>query len=92
VQMLLAAIIVTVTTGSALLPSTPAEARTFLSDCINRYNLCYRSCWNPHGTISLPPPGVGYCYARCDAIHAACVDRAFSPAVQARMRALRKAY
>jgi hypothetical protein len=75
--------------GSApLLTSTSAEARTFLSDCINNYNACNRSCWHPQ-TFSLPPPEVGYCWAKCDAIHAACVDRAFSPAVRARMRALR---
>ena len=92
VQMFLAAIIVTAIAVSTLLPSTPAEARTFLSDCINRYNVCYRSCWSPAGPFSLPPPEVGYCYAKCAAIHAACVDRAFSPAVQARMRVLRKAY
>ena len=72
--------------------SSAVSARTFLSDCINNYNHCFRSCWDPHTSSSpLPPPGVGYCWANCQAVHAVCVDRAFSPAVQRRMRALRRA-
>lgn len=78
-----------ISTGTS---TSAVSARTFLSDCINNYNRCFRSCWDPHTSSSpLPPPGVGYCWANCQAVHAVCVDHAFSPAVQRRMRTLRRA-
>ena len=90
----MAVVMVVATVGVTAVLTTPAEAaRIFLSDCINGYNICWRSCWDPRTSPTpLPPPEVGYCYAKCDAAHAACVDRAFSASVQARMRAMRKAY
>lgn len=89
----MAVIMVVATVGVTAVLTTPAAATTFLSDCINNYNICWRSCWNPRTSPTpLPPPEVGYCYAKCDAAHAACVDRAFSASVQGRMRAMRKAY
>jgi hypothetical protein len=50
-----------------------------LSTCIANYDRCFRACYDPNGPL---PPDIHTkdCFNRCDANHAACVDRAFNKA------------
>jgi hypothetical protein len=61
----------------------PAAARSrgaaLLSLCIRNYDRCYNSCYD-FDSVFPPGPGVGSCWAHCDANHAACVDLAFGSA------------
>jgi hypothetical protein len=74
--------------ASILICTVPAVAvaksgAALLSTCIANYDRCFRACYDPDGP--LPPDNyAGYCFARCDANHAACVDRAFDTAVGSR--------
>jgi len=78
-------LIVAATLGSAVLISagafSPAAARIVLSDCISQHNRCLASCalagWNPDSP-TFPKACSGGGKNRCDANHAACVDRAMT--------------
>jgi len=78
-------LIVAATLGSAMLISagafSPAAARMMLSDCISQHNRCLASCalagWNPDSP-TFPNSCSGGGKNRCDANHAACVDRAMT--------------
>ena len=72
----------------------PAASRSrgaaLLSLCIRNYERCFHSCYDFDSALP-PDAGAGYCWAHCDANHAACVDQAFEPAARAYSRAYRKA-
>ena len=60
-----------------------------LSTCIANYDRCFRACYDPDGPLP-PDNNAANCFARCDANHAACVDRAFDTAVGSRALLLAK--
>jgi hypothetical protein len=56
-----------------------SRGAALLSLCIRNYDRCYHSCYDFDSPFP-PGPGVGSCWAQCDANHAACVDLAFGSA------------
>jgi hypothetical protein len=56
-----------------------SRGAALLSLCIRNYDRCFHSCYDFDSPFP-PGPGVGSCWAQCDANHAACVDLAFGPA------------
>ena len=56
-----------------------SSGAALLSLCIRNYDRCFHSCYDFDSPYP-PGPGVGSCWAQCDANHAACVDLAFGSA------------
>ena len=54
-----------------------SRGAALLSLCIRNYDRCFHSCYDFDAPLP-PGPAEGYCWAQCDANHAACVDLAFA--------------
>jgi len=68
--------VVLIVTGVSQSAAARSRGAALLSTCISNYDRCYHSCYDFDSPFP-PGPGVGSCWAQCDANHAACVDLAF---------------
>ena len=64
--------------GGTEMVAARSRGAALLSLCIRNYDRCFHSCYDFDSPYP-PGPGVGSCWAQCDANHAACVDLAFGP-------------
>ena len=64
--------------GGTEMVAARSRGAALLSLCIRNHDRCYHSCYDFDSPYP-PGPGVGSCWAQCDANHAACVDLAFGP-------------
>ena len=63
--------------GGTEMVAARSRGAALLSLCIRNYDRCFHSCYDFDAPLP-PGPAEGYCWAQCDANHAACVDLAFA--------------
>jgi len=78
--------------GGTEMVAARSRGAALLSLCIRNHDRCYHSCYDFDAPLP-PGPAEGYCWAQCDANHAACVDLAKgSPEAVLKTSALNRSY